>query len=101
MGAFMGYKAGFAAGELHSLYKGAAAAAKREEELFLRKIERLKTPLKPNLGEEEVPICREENAEPREKGLTVAEIQSLKEAYRKRYCNREDKECESRDIQEF
>ena len=38
LGAFMGYKAGFGAGELHSLYKGAAAAAKREEDEFKRKM---------------------------------------------------------------
>ena len=42
LGVFMGYKNGFGAGELHSLYKGAAAAAKREEDEFLRKIERLR-----------------------------------------------------------
>ena len=36
LGAFMGYKVGFGAGELHSLYKGAAAAAKREEDEFKR-----------------------------------------------------------------
>lgn len=40
LGAFMGYKAGFAEGELHSLYKGAAAAAKREEDKFKRMMRR-------------------------------------------------------------
>ena len=40
LGAFMGYKVGFANGELNSLYKGAAAAAKREEDEFKRKMRR-------------------------------------------------------------
>lgn len=40
LGAFMGYKVGFTAGELHSLYKGAAAAAEREENEFKEKMRR-------------------------------------------------------------
>lgn len=40
LGAYMGYKAGFANGELHSLYKGAAAAVKREEDKFKRMMRR-------------------------------------------------------------
>lgn len=40
LGAFVGYKVGFTAGGLHSLYKGAAAAAKREEDELKRMMRR-------------------------------------------------------------
>lgn len=36
LGAYMGYRVGFAKGNLHSLYKSATAAAKREEDKFKR-----------------------------------------------------------------
>ena len=42
LGAYMGYRVGFAKGNLHSLYKSAASAVKREEDKFKREIEELR-----------------------------------------------------------